>query len=315
MLSCFKFFQATDAKLTPVKNLNSEISCHAAELVANATNPYQASLPMMIYAELGYKNQCKLGIKRMIEFLTQLEKSSDSSWQWMQNNSFKAWMWGRILLAAQTIKDADRSEFALSRLRNLLSLPVADDDKQEFTAWAWAYFASYSDKAYQLAKKGMLDNVKELAQQSQDGDLNLNSSSSANEYRGWVMAIQAAARANDLDLYEKIKRYLQIGPAGKVAPIEKVLARQLGKDAPHYLALELAKVRLAAAMMNDQVLFLALEQPVEMAISQAEKNHAKAEFSLAVLENDRAIGLMNECMNYEYSVWLESKEAPSLRVV
>ena len=309
MLRCLKFFGSSEIPKS-IAFEKHKIIINAAWLVADATDPYQASLPMMIHAELECQNLCQASIKRMTKFLEELDSSENPSWNWMKNNSFKAWMWGRVLLAARAVNDK-YAEVALSKLKNLLSEPLTPNDKPEFIAWAWAYLAAYSEEEYQSAKKNMLNATKQLAQQFQDSGL--DHSALANEYWGWVMAIQAAARANDKDLYEKIKKYLQIGPAGKLTAIGEVLTRQLGKGSTNYLAWALAKVRLAAAMMDDQVLFSALEQPVESAILQAKKSHARAEYSLAMLDNMQANYWADSWENY-YAV-SESKETPILQVV
>src|SRR6185312_11059639 len=100
--------------------------------------------------------------------------------------------------------------------------------------------------------------------------------------------IQAAARAHDRATYEAIKTKITGNET-----VSTALAHGLSHTAASndYPAWALAKVRLAAATIGDEALFLALKAPVEASIAEAKAittNGAKAEYSFAVLDNKLA---------------------------
>lgn len=272
----------------PEKN---DIRNKAAELAAAANDPYAASLPMMISAELGDAKEYLNNRRQMVQLLNELDESTDPKWKWMQNNSFKAWMWGRILLAAQSIGDYGQVQSAKNTLAHLLQTKPTEVDNLAFTAWAWGYRAALNRSQYHASKKIMMDDAQALADKYQQSGKN---SDLSDELWGWVMNIQAAARANDKATYEKIKSKIA-GKEGEALPAEIALA--LNKGLSHtaasndYPAWALAKVRLAAAMMGDDKLFIGLAEPLAISIAEANKigtPGAKAEYSFAVLDNELA---------------------------
>lgn len=281
---------------TPRKNLadvpfdqRQEIVDIARELalVANdSKDSYTASLPLMINAELGDKEGYIASRDFMLSTLPQNLYQMDLK---------QAWTGGRLLLSAESMKDSATVAKVLPVTECfLLKNPPSDESPNEFMAWLSGYRAALNKAQYDIIKENMMKYVGSL----------YKAFSRPNEYWGWVMAIQAAARAQDKELYEPIKKYFQIGTQGK-ASIEEVLQQNLcTKGDTNYFAWALAKVRLAAATVSDSKLFLELEQPMQQAIAQAKSAmsksrtvQAKAEYALAVLDNTLANQLVLDRQN------------------
>lgn len=292
MRNLFKFFFSTVFLLaiflfqpSYAADTTQDVITNAAELAANAKDPYAASLPMIIYAELGDAPHYQTTKNHMLQLLSTLDTSTDVTWKWMQNNSFKAWMWGRILLAAQNILDDQQVEEARTQLTNLLKQPATAADNAAFTTWAWGYLAALDQKEYRLSKKNMMDGAQALTDKYQKSG---KAADLSDALWGWVMNLQAAARAHDLTTYERIKARIADSEY-----VETALVKGLSHtaDSNDYPAWALAKVRLAAAIMDDQVLFSALQAPVETSIAEAKAiatNAARAEYAFAVLDNNLA---------------------------
>src|SRR6185312_9955283 len=156
LLAIFLFQLSYAAKSDP-SDSTQDVITNAAQLAAEAQDPYAESLPMMIYAELGDQPHYQNTKNRMIELLNGLDINTDPALQWMQNNSFKAWMWGRILLAAQNIHDNSQVQAARSKLTGLLKQQPTAADNAAFTAWGWGYLAALNQETYQFSKKKMMD--------------------------------------------------------------------------------------------------------------------------------------------------------------
>ena len=292
MRNPFKFFLSTLCLLSIflfhtsyAADTTQDIISNAAQLAADAKDPYAASLPMMIYAELGDLPHYQTTKDHMLQLLNGLDTSTNSAWKWMQNNSFKAWMWGRILLAAQSIHDDQQMGTARTQLTDLLKQPATAADNAAFTTWAWGYLAALDKKEYQLSKKQMMDGAQALADKYQASGKPADLSDAL---WGWVMNIQAAARAHDRATYEKIKAKITGNESVEIALVKGLSHTAESNDYP---AWALAKVRLAAATIGDQTLFLALKVPMEVSIAEAKAiatNGAKAEYAFAVLDNKLA---------------------------
>lgn len=239
--------------------------------------PYSLSIPMIGDAELGTADY-PFTQGRMVWSLehpdSPLQKDVPS---WMRTNSFKAWMWGRVLLAADSVNDTTTINKALANLRILLddTQPTATDNPAFYT-WAWAYRAAYNQQEYAISKDKMLQGAYKLD--------NLSDALWA-----WVMNLQAAAYAHDLATYETCKQ--QIISVAHTATVSQALTKGLLRTAASndYPAWAMAKVRYAARVVGDEALYAELESSLNASIREAKKAGADAEYALAVIENQLAI--------------------------
>ena len=100
----------TAQKIFTPNNLNGinfserkAIESYIDELASTAKDPYSASLPLIASAGLGDAKRYVSARTIILTTLTNLDEKPNDYPEWMRNNSFKAWMWGRILLAANNI--------------------------------------------------------------------------------------------------------------------------------------------------------------------------------------------------------------------
>lgn len=102
------------------------------QLASSAKDAYAASLPMIASAELGDNTLYESTRNQMLNTLEDLGRNQNDSPLWMQNNSFKAWMWGRVLLAADSMCDNNTAMLASTRLKSLLNGKAAASDNFAF---------------------------------------------------------------------------------------------------------------------------------------------------------------------------------------
>lgn len=253
------------------------------ELAGSAKDPYAASLPMIMSAELGDKERYSHSARKMIGLLADLDSTPANFAEWMRGQSFKAWMWGRVLLAADSINDVEGVALAKTKLSALLT---EETDDFAFATWAWGYRAALDQTEYKLSKETMLQQAKKLSNiyksSKKHGDL-------SNALWAWVMNIQAAAKAGDKVAYGRIKAELkEVAGASTVAgALETGLLRT--KESNDYPAWALGIVFYAAAMMGDAALFDELENAVKTSIRGADQAAAKAEHAFAVLDQQLAV--------------------------
>jgi len=242
----------------------------------------------MIFATLHSFSAYERAKRKMLKFLKDLESGENPEYhqdkkKWMQSASFKAWMWGRILLAAQSMHDTTLINQACDEIEILSQVNLNTEDKDELAriTWAVAHYAAYSQVHYQLYKDLIMSCAERLDQ--------LDSSETRTDaVWGWVMFLQAAACAGDRETYDKI--------TAKIARDETIVValNRLShtNESNDYPAWAMAKVRWAAAVIGDNALVLALQEPTKKSIIDAEKiktTAAKVEYSLGILDNNLAI--------------------------
>lgn len=258
-----------------------------SELNARVSNAYNASLPLMASAELGNNQLYSSSLDVIRKQLSLLDEPAapDSSIDWMKNNSFKAWMWGRILLSAKAMNDQPTLEASAKKLVGYLGEKPTPQDNLAFSAWARGYLAALDHKNYDAQRQALEDEGDALsaiyASSVKQDDL-------SNALWAWVMDIQAAALANDADFYNAIKgKMMQVTGQDSVSgALENgLICTEKSSDYP---AWAMAKVRLAAAMMHDESLVGELENPVQRAIVKANESKQIAEATLAQLDERSA---------------------------
>jgi hypothetical protein len=251
-------------------------------LATSAANPYTASLPLIASAGLGDQVRYNTSRTQMLSFLDQLDKNPNTYPTWMQNDAFKAWMWGRILLAADTMGDKATAKDCAALIK-LISEDSAKKDNFAFYTWAQGYYAAFNQSTYESIRQNMLDNATLLSKNITDHD------ALSNALWAWVMNLSAAANATHQADYEFCKT--QITTLTKTQSVSKALEQVLLRtaDSNDYPAWALAKVQLAAAIMGDKTLYQETDRALILSISGANTSNAKAEYVLAVIENQLAI--------------------------
>lgn len=126
------------------------------ELAKSAKDPYAASLPLIASAELGDEKRYDATRTQMLSGLDTLDKKPNGCPQWMRNNSFKAWMFGRALLSADNMSDAQTVDQAKTRLSSLLEEKITNEDNYAFFTWAQGYRAALNNTEYEASKKRMI---------------------------------------------------------------------------------------------------------------------------------------------------------------
>jgi hypothetical protein len=240
--------------------------------------PLTASLLVMASAELGDSHRYDKTLRALMEGLWQLEDSGISKY-W---NSYKAFMWGRILISADNMNDVRGTIEAQRELDKFLRASVTPADTIAMTTWAWGYRAAFNENEYQTSKKIMLENASILSKQYKaSGDPNIL----ADALWAWVMNIQAAAFVHDQQTYHWIKEQI------KLVTNETSIVEALDKhllNAVDYPAWAIAKVRYAASVIGDQVLYDEIENVLLLSIQNARKSN-EAEYVLAVVDNQLAM--------------------------
>lgn len=264
----------------------SDIEKSLEELTASAKDPYAASIALIASAEIGDEKQYQVILSKMITLLENLNKTTESNIAWMQNNSFKAWMWGRVLLAADSMDDTNTVIEAQKKLHGLLEKDFSSNDNLAFFAWAWGYRAGLNEQEYTISKAKMLDTAMRLTAKSKGSG---NHEMLSDALWAWVMNLQAAAYAGDKKSYDWIKRQITSLTDEKsvTQALEKGLLRTT--ESNDYPAWAMAKARYAAIVIDDKDLYQEIKDPLKDSIKEALKANAKAEYILSNLENELAI--------------------------
>jgi hypothetical protein len=282
------------AQSAKIKNLKSidfnerdDVEKIIDELIKSAKDPYSASLPLIASAELGDEKRYEIANSQMLQSLEILEKIPDKYPQWMHNNSFKAWMWGRVLSAADSMNDAKNITHAKSRLSILLEMNTEKDDNFAFLTWAWGYRAALNQTEYAISNKKMINDAMQLAIKYKLKPENHEALSDT--LWAWVMNLSAAANAWDQIHYDLILEQIRLitGEKSIAQALEKGLLRT--SDSNDYPAWALAKIRFAAAIMGDKELYNDIEGTLVSSVAGAKKAGADAEYILSIVDSQLAM--------------------------
>lgn len=259
------------------------------ELANAANNPYAVSLPLIASATLGDSIRYARTLALMMDQINALDVSPEKFDSWMRSNSFKAWMWGRILLAANSIDDVKTVDVAKEQLSKLLQEPLTTNDNAAFFVWAWGYRAALNQTEYQNSVDRMMDGAAQLSTKYKAEPSNHDALSDA--LWAWVMNLSAAANAHDQERYETIKQQIMMltGKNSISDALELGLLRT--EQSNDYPAWALAKVRLAAAIMKDREVFQDIDRTLIASVKGAAGSQiasAKSEYVLSVLEGELA---------------------------
>lgn len=251
-----------------------------ADLAEQANDPYQVSLPLLMSAKIGDQKTYQATYQLMIRWMAALDTAPAHFPEWMRSTGFKAWMQGRLLVSGSAMNDQRAVSQASKKLADLLNQPV---DNLAFTTWAWGYQASLNRAEYTISKKPMLENTEKLTAHYKKSK---SHSDLSDAMWSWIMNINAAAMAGDKETYQQIKQHMQSAAEAETIPLALQTGLLRTRESNDYPAWGLSMVRRAAAMMDDQALFRALEKPLTDSIEKADK--ASAEYGLAVLDNQLA---------------------------
>lgn len=222
----------------------------------------------------------------------------------LPDNSFKAWMLGRAVLAASLIHDQSTYEKYLPQLKQLL-LSVETDNQ---SSWAWGYLAAVNADEYQLAKCNMMHAVSVLSEKylqlkqeiSHQTVLSDNSpvlkQALSDLLWSYVMCVQAAARSNDHETYNQL-----------LAAMISVTEQSTVRDAmvcvleSDWRAWAVGIVRLSAAIINDTDNYHQLNQLHKEAMQSAKQSGSNANALLSYLcelEAEKIVVNMKPAVNY-----------------
>lgn len=254
-----------------------------------ADNPYSASLPLIASATLGDEQRYVHALVQMLAHLGTLETAPEKFDSWMRSNSFKAWMWGRVLLAAKSMDDGETIKIAKEKLSALLGETANQNDNPAFFAWAWGYRAALNNYGYQETRQNMMDAAMQLSEKSLAQPNNHDALSDA--LWAWVMNLSAAANADDQEKYSEIKNQI-LRLTGKKSVVDALDTGLVRTDtSTDFPAWGLAKLRHAAASMKDSEVFHEAESVLVASIEKARESKlpsAKAEYIVSVLEGELA---------------------------
>jgi len=241
----------------------------------SALDPYKGSIYLIVASELGNKAQYSYGKWGILALLTAIENGYSNQPAWMLNNSFLAWMWGRAAIASASMNDID--DHAVKHLIKYL-----DDNPENpaFNTWAWGYRAALNNQEYEISKDKMLKGASQLTEKP-------------DALWAWVMNLQAAAFAGDVETYNLCKK--EIMALSNAKTVSEALVKGLLRtpESNDYPAWALAKVRYSAKVIKDDALYAELESSLNTSIAElknlGDEDKYMAEYALAVLENQLAI--------------------------
>lgn len=177
--------------------------------------------------------------------LSTIQKSLDSA----PNDAFKAWMLGRVTLAAALLEDKVTVEKTLPLLKSLLSDKKVEEN--EFSAWALGYIAAVNPDEYKDYKEKMISAADKLTKP-------------ADALWAHVMNLQAAARAKDDSTFQYILN--QMITFTKKTTVAEALAEIPASD---WQAWALGIAAESSAIMGKKELYDDLKKALDAAIVQA----------------------------------------------
>lgn len=260
---------------------------------SNKQDAYALSMPLLLSAMMANKPLYHKIYQQMQIALKSLPP---------EKNAFKAWLYGRILQAAESIGADSNAAEARDAMQTLLKdMPV-----NEFSTWARAYLAG-SKTGYDATKATMLEacaKLNEIYKAKINTDAEFDALSSA--AWGWVMALQAAANAMDKISYYKILTEMQ--QLTEQNTIVDSITK--GVSASDFPAWAMSIVQLAAARIGDNDTYNQLEALLRTAIESAYKKNRLGEALLAEVNGELAIAqikLNNKKLDPDPSTFVNQK--------
>lgn len=239
-----------------------------ALFLESLSDPYELTMPLMV-----------AGLSGDNALYTVISAHMNKSFKVLEENSFKDWLTGRILLADFALHGKVTRTDLLITLQRHADLNPAHDN---FMTWAIGYLAavdySYKDKMLNAAS-ALTDNA---------------SVSQSDKLWAWVLALQAAAQAQDNGTY--LHSMEQITKIANKPDVAQALSAGLLRttDSSDYPAWAIAIARLASATIGDSIYFDSLEKAMNSSLDAARRDapkdyKARAEKLLAQVNNHLAI--------------------------
>lgn len=254
-------------------------------LIGKTTNAYQASLPLIASAQLKDQRLYYITLTTAIRSLDNLDNNPSplANNTWMHNSGFKAWMWGRILLAAKQMYDRPHIAEAQTKIETLLNAETLNDPHLAFYTWARAYLADLNADEYQKQRTAMMQGANQLTEKYNALHTHDNLS---NAVWAWVMNMQAAADHGDKATVQTINaKLLELTDKKTLAEaLTSALTRSESNN--DYPAWALVIVLKAANTLQDHDLVESLIQPTTDAIHLANKTGELAEYTIASSARD-----------------------------
>lgn len=251
---------------------------------------YTLSMPLIVSAQLGNQSLYEQSLIRMNKAMDKLE-----------NTPFKAWLYGRILFAAHSIKDKQTETKTKTNLDLLLDNLVKNNSTglDRFTVWSRAYLAALDKVTFTKEREPMVLGANYLT----DAYLKMNASNESNEKKqesrsdalwAWVMIAQAAANAHEKVVYENaITQMMRISNQSSIGDaLSKGLLRTSASN--DYPAWALGIVRMASQTMGDEALYAALEPVLQTSINDAKLGNNIAETLLSMVNAELIVERQNQ---------------------
>lgn len=281
----------------------AEVSADIKKLAEGKEDIYSLSIPLIASAQQGDKEFYAVVLAKMNAAMAKTEDSP-----------FKAWILGRVLLAADSIGDQttiNDTQVKLSKVLNDISSKIKPSTELDYAMYTWAnaYLAALNSDQYLLNRDRMLLTANNLSKIYQS---NPNPDALSNAVWAWVMSVQAAANANDKTTYDYILS--QIKTLSGKPTVQTALEFSLGRtdQSSDYPAWAIGIVRLSAATEKDQSQYNELGNALENSIQAAKDwgtkpNQTSANQWKATAE--ATLGRLNaELAKAHYQVELQAEE-------
>lgn len=257
--------QPGDSKVKNLSQINYQnkavITTEIAALAQNKEDIYSLSVPLIAAAQQGDERLYKNLLTKMNDAMNKTEAST-----------FKTWILGRVLLAADSMNDTNTVQVTQANLANMLrdidtNIGVSSDLNYAMYTWAYTYLAAIDTNQYFAVRDKMLATAQNLSFIANSSPTSTDTLSNA--IWAWVMASQAAANANDKTTYDYI--LTQIKALQNKSTVKDALESALTRtdSSSDYPAWALAILSLSAASMHDHDTYNELQSAVANSIQTA----------------------------------------------
>jgi hypothetical protein len=271
-------------------NLSTVIS----QLVSKAEisqSAYDYSLPLTAYALQGNSQAYHKLLPAMLATLNTIPD---------EQISFRAWLRGRVVLAADLVDDKTNFTDQLFLLQiELAKLKIND----KFSSWAWGYLAIVSKDSAEVFRSALEvceERIKHYegmrhAKRADDIELSLSKAdqNALTQELGrilWslVLLLPAAAKAADQTFYETVLKKMRA--VAREADIIKIVNSYLLKENDDYPLWFLSFLKWGAAIKKDETLLAQINVAltVNLGVARIIKEDNSADYILAQLVNERA---------------------------
>lgn len=229
-------------------------------LTSDSNDAYLLSIPLIASAQQGDKKI----------YATVLEKIQIALNK-MPDDYFKAWILGRVLLAADSIGDKATLVVTQSQLKLILAVPMKksfSDIDYAFYTWALGYLALSSQHEYKMIQSQILESAQNLTTayyQTRTHD------ALSNAIWAWVLNLQAASYANDKPIYYYILNQIKLITNKGTVSEALSYAFIRTETSSDYPAWGMGIVGLSASTVKDQLLHNELKPELKRSIYKAKK--------------------------------------------